>query len=62
MLQTFKEFGYLTLAMDIFGKHIKSYSRVKSGNIIKTKHYMHNGQIYQTKHCTARPRFLPSHA
>jgi len=33
-------------------KYIKNYSRVKRENIIKLKHYMHNGlSIYQTKCC-----------
>jgi len=32
--------------------YTNNYSRVKPENIVKLKHYMHNGlSIYQTKYC-----------
>jgi len=42
-------------------KYINNYSRVKAENIIKLKHYMHNGlSIYQTQYC--KTTFFAFHA
>ena len=65
MLQTFKEFGNLTLAMIYLVSTLKAtVESVKPGNIIKvnTICILDRALTKLSKYCTARPRFLPSHA
>jgi len=51
--------GCLTLGRYI-DKYINNYSRVKPENIIKLKHYMHDGlNIYQAKYCETTYLALP---
>jgi len=59
VLRNFKIFGCLTWGSYI-DKYTNNYSRVKPENIIKLKHYMHNGlSIYQTKYCKTTFLALP---
>jgi len=45
----------------IYYKYINNYSRIKPENIIKPKHYMHNGvDSAFTKTSTVRPHFSPA--